>query len=249
MQKINLLQHHAHLWIGSAETLHQEVIQQLQKILCDLQGCQCCATCKQIEQHQHPWTHWMQPNNSYNLEQIDEVLEIVRFKLSPTEQRFIIFLKAEELTASCNNRLLKTIEEPNTGYIFIFLATRTENILPTLKSRCFFKEFNQQSDIAEYEKILQPFLKNKFDQPAEFIKLIDTLDIKERETKEIVDALIFSFHAQLKNVALDTPNHQTTMISIINKIVILKEALQQLPTHGSAKMFWKNLFLKFHAQQ
>ena len=247
MKNINLLHHHAHLWLGSSQTIEQQIIIHLQQILCPSNGCQNCATCKQIEQHEHPWTHWLQPDGAYSLDQIDEILQTVRFKLNETEQRFIIFSKAEELTANCNNRLLKTIEEPHAGYIFIFLATRTENILETLKSRCFIKEFDQTSNNFAHEEILQPFLKNKFEKPIEFIKLIDSLEIKERETKDIVDSLISSFRAQLKNVDLQTDDHQEKMMRITDKIIILKEALLQLPPQGSAKMFWKNLYLKFHA--
>lgn len=249
MQKINLLHHHAHLWTGSLQTLEQQIIVHLQKVLCTSGGCQTCTICTQIERHEHPWMHWLEPDGAYNLDQIDEILQSVRFKLDQHEQRFIIFSKAEELTANCNNRLLKTIEEPHPGYIFIFLATRTENILATLQSRCFLQEFDQHSNSFEYQEILQPFLKNQFEKPTEFIKLIDNFEIKERETKDIVDNLITSFHAQLKNIDMNTAGHQEKMILIADKIIILKEALLQLPPQGSAKMFWKNLYLKFHSQQ
>ncbi len=249
MQKSNLLHHHAHLWFGSSQTLQNQIMHDLQKILCKSEGCQICITCKQIELHEHPWIQWLQPDGAYNLDQIDEILQIVRFKLDPSEKRFIIFSHAEELTANCNNRLLKTIEEPHDGYIFIFLATRTENILPTLQSRCFVQEFDQHTHNFAFEEILQPFLKNKFERPLEFIKLIDDLEIKERETKDILDNLLNVFHTQLKNVDLNLPDHQSKMIRITDKIIILKEALLQLPPQGSAKMFWKNLYLKFHAEQ
>lgn len=246
---MNLLRHHAHLWLGNSLTLQQQIILHLQKILCNAQGCQSCTTCKQIAQHEHAWTYWLQPDGSYNLDQIDEIIQTVRFKLNPQEHRFIIFSQAEELTTNCNNRLLKTIEEPHPGYIFIFLASRTDNILPTLQSRCFLQEFSQTSTTLEYEEILQPFINNKFDKPLEFIKLIDSLDIKEKETKNIIDFLIQSFHTKLKNVDLNSSDHAEKMINITNKILILKEALLQLPAQGSAKMFWKNIYLKFHAQK
>lgn len=247
MQPINLLHHHAHLWLGSSQTLNQQIVFHLQKILCSSRGCQNCITCKQIEQHEHAWTHWLQPDGAYNLDQIDEILQTVRFKLDPTEQRFIIFSHAEELTANCNNRLLKTIEEPHQGYIFIFLATRSENILPTLQSRCFLQEFDQHSSNFEFEEMVQPFVRHQFEKPLEFIKLIDNLEIKERETKKIIDHLITLFHAQLKNIDLNTPQYQEKMLLITDKMIILKEALLQLPPQGSAKLFWKNLYLKFHA--
>ena len=81
------------------------------------------------------------------------------------------------------------------------------------------------------------------------MKNIDSFEIKERETKEIIDFLITAFYTQLKSVDMHATNHQSRMIQITEKIVLLKQALLQLPVQGSAKMFWKNLYLKFHQQQ
>ena len=245
MQQPTILQHHAHLWIASKHNLEQQIILQLQQALCQKRGCKTCQICRLVEQKQHPSTLWMQPDGSYSLEQIDEVLDSVRFKLDPTEQRFIIFQDAEELTSNCNNRLLKTIEEPHPGYFFIFLATRTENILPTLQSRCFLKEFDQQSAATNYQEFIQLFLHNRFEKPLEFLKLIDTLEIKERETKEIIDLMIAAFHAQLKNIHSAEPQAKKQMFKVTDKIILLKQALEKLPAPGSAKMFWKNLYLQF----
>lgn len=249
MQQTNLLlQHQAHLWIGNQNTLQQKIIAQLQQILCTNQGCQNCATCKQIENQQHPWIHWLQPDGSYNIDQIDEILTTVRFKLHSGEHRFFIFTQADELNAHCNNRLLKTIEEPHAGYIFIFLTSRTDTILPTLVSRCFVKEVNDQHQQAAYHEIIQPFTSNSFTQPIEFIKLIDKYEIKERETKDIIDTLIQIFHHKLITVHGQQTPQIDEMIKITDKILILKQALTKLPPPGSAKLFWKNVYLQFHAQ-
>lgn len=247
MRQNIILQYHAHLWIASQQTLQKQIMLHLQQILCPLHGCNQCQTCKIIEEKQHPWTFWVDPEGSYNIDQIDEVLQNVRFKLDQTEQRFIIFTQAEELTANCNNRLLKTIEEPHSGYFFIFLATRTDNILPTLISRCFVKEFDQHGSNDKYLNFIEPFLSNNFNHPAEFIKMIDTLEIKERETKDVIDTMIASFHHQL--ITLQSQKNSKKMLEITDKIIILKQSLLNLPLHGSAKMFWKNLYLKFDRNQ
>ena len=193
--------------------------------------------------------HWLQPDSSYSIDQIDEILTTVRFKLHATEQRFIIFTHADELNAHCNNRLLKTIEEPHAGYIFIFLTSRTDNILPTLISRCFVKEFQDHQQQLMYNEIIQPFASSNFTQPIEFIKLIDKYEIKERETKDIIDALIAMFHSQLTKMHGNQPIKLHDMIKITDKILILKQALTKLPPPGSTKLFWKNVYLQFHAQR
>ncbi len=251
MQKNNiLLQHHAHLWIGNTLKLEATVIAALQATLCKNNGCQNCQNCMLISQHQHPAIFWIEPEGSYTLDQIDEVLTNVRFKLNSTEYRFFIFTQADQLSANCNNRLLKTIEEPHNGYIFIFLTSRTDTILPTLSSRCFIKQIDNHVVNYAYQEIMKPFIENKFTQPLEFIKSIEKHEIKERETRDIVDELITFFHNQLINIhQTDLINQSQIMIEITTKIVILKNALSQLPVQGSAKMFWKNLYMTFHEQQ
>ena len=251
MQKNNiLLQHHAHLWIGNQLKVEKAVITELQKILCKHDGCQNCQTCMLVTLHQHPAIFWIEPDRSYTLDQIDEIVSNVRFKLNATEHRFFIFTQADQLSASCNNRLLKTVEEPHTGYIFIFLTSRTDTILPTLISRCFIKQIDHHVSNYAYQELMQPFVENNFTQPLEFIKSIDKYEIKERETKDILDELITFFHHQLtKTHKTDLLNQSQIMIEITTKIVILKHALSKLPVQGSAKMFWKDLYMTFHEQQ
>lgn len=248
MQQPNLLTHHAHLWIGDKNTLVTHTIAALQHALCPNNGCTSCLTCKKITEEQHAWISWIRPDGSYSLDQIDEILSSIRFKLDSTEKRFLIFTQADELTANCNNRLLKSIEEPHPGYFFIFLTSRTENILPTLISRCFVKEFNQHSFHHQYYEITQPFLNSQLDRPIEFMKLIDKHEIKERETRDIIDLLIQNYHEKLKCLHMSDRLQPEMMLQITDHIVLLRQALMQLPVHGSSKLFWKNLYLTFHLQ-
>ena len=51
---------------------------------------------------------------------------------------------ADFLTEACSNSLLKSVEEPPTGYHFIFLAERLSQILPTIQSRCMIKSLYEE---------------------------------------------------------------------------------------------------------
>lgn len=249
MHKNNLiLQHQSHVWVSDQETLKKQVILHLQNILCKKTGCSTCSTCMQIQELQHPFMHWFAPEESYTLEQTNQILEQVKFKLDPQEYRFIIISQAHELSAASCNRLLKTIEEPHAGYYFIFLATRTDTILPTVLSRSFFKEFPQQNQLSQYRDFMQPFLTQNFGQPAMFTRTIDKMEINTQASKEIVDALIFHFHQELKQNHASSSPDEKQMLRCMNFLVLLQEQLQQLPIAGSTKLFWKNLYLAFHAQ-
>lgn len=247
MQQHNiLLQHHAHIWVSDTITLQQEITQQLQQLFCKANGCSTCTTCMQIREYQHPWIQVINPENSYTLDVIDEILDQVKFKLDTNERRFFIFCRAEELTPACSNRLLKTIEEPHKGYYFVFLATRTDTMLPTILSRCFFKEFPQQQGDSTYQEIMQPFIDQSFTQPAQFSRLVDKLDIKEQASKDIVDTLIVHFHQKLQALHQAEQKDIPAMHKYMDYLVILKNQLSHLPIQGSSKIFWKNMYLTFH---
>ncbi|HSW76092.1 MAG TPA: hypothetical protein VLG50_03565 [Candidatus Saccharimonadales bacterium] len=243
-----IIQHHAHIWVSDQQTLYEQLISQLQKTLCPHQGCTSCNICLQIEQKQHPWVTWIEPEGSYTLENIDHVLESTRFTLDQHEKRFFIFTNAQELTPACSNRLLKTIEEPHKGYFFIFMTSQSEDILPTLASRCFLKQFAQQTISHGYQEIMEPFINASFQNPVGFMKNIDRLAIKESETRDIIDLLLQHFHDQLLKAHGQVQYNPATMLHITDKIILIKHALTQLPISGSSKLFWKNMYMAFHQQ-
>jgi len=200
--------------------------------------------CSQVSLKTHPWIHWLEPNDTYSLEQIDTIISTVQFILDEKEQRFFIFSQADKLSPACCNRLLKTVEEPHQGYYFIFLTNQPDALLTTLKSRCISKSFLSEQIQHSYQEILQPFINQGFNNPIQFMKTIDKYQIKENETKEILDLLLEHFYKILKTSITD----QQKAFQLVEYLIIIKQALHQLPLPGSYKLFWKNIYLTFHQQ-
>ena len=50
--------------------------------------------------------------------------------------RVVVIYPAEALNAIAANRLLKTLEEPTAGLLFILVAESVQRLLPTIRSRC-----------------------------------------------------------------------------------------------------------------
>lgn len=244
-----LTKHPAHLWIGDNSTLTKHLTNDLQKLFCKKNGCLDCSVCTQITQQQYPYITWIIPQDSYTLEDIDTVLEQVRFKLDQDQHKFFIFTQAQELTPSCSNRLLKTIEEPHAGYHFIFLASRTETILPTIISRCLVQEFTNQTEVEKYQELLDLFEQNNFRNPQQFLKIIDKLQIDSQSSKDIIDYLFAYFYKQLKQLHSSYPTNNSSVQIIMEKVLILKKEMSQPPISGATKIFWKNIFMKFHLLQ
>ncbi|MBI2353195.1 hypothetical protein HYV11_03085 [Candidatus Dependentiae bacterium] len=249
-QKIDhsqLLNHNSHLWISNVNTLEFHLIKALQHILCSQKSnCSSCHNCLNISKKNHPWVTWLFPEISYNAEQISNIIDATGFLLDKEEKRFFIFTKAHELNITCSNRLLKTIEEPHRGYYFIFLTNRPQDIVQTLKSRCFIQTFPATIQEELYQEITQPFISMTFNDPIQFIKLIDKQQIKEATTREIIDLLIQYFNHKLKESILH--NDKNNQLKQLECLLILKKALLQMPLQGSSKLFWKNLYLAFSEQ-
>lgn len=241
-----ILNHPAHLWIGNQKILQEEVIKNLQNIFCKNNNCNECSICKQIRSEQFYQAAWINPQDSYNLEDIDTIIEQVRFKLDANQHKFFIFCKAEELSSACSNRLLKTIEEPHLGYHFIFLASRTDTILPTIISRCIVQEFNAQANTDQYQEIIDIFIYQKLDNPLYFFKLIDKFEIDTKNSKDIIDQLFTYFYYQFKQLFINKENDPSKLHKSLEILIILKKQFNQLPASGSTKIFWKNLFIDFH---
>lgn len=235
----NLRHHPTHLWVSDQQTLQSEIIAHIQKNLCANHACQQCVTCRQIKEKEHPWVTWLSPERSYSLDQIDQILHTASFKLDINEHRYFILQQAERLTDHCSNRLLKTIEEPFQGYHFFFLTDRPEILPLTIQSRCVVKKFQSQADDT-YKNFLQPFFNLQFHDPINFIKQIDTLDIKEQESRKLVDDLYNYWVTQLKQELSSTKPNK----SVAQKMVsVVKWAIENPAMTGGVKIFWKNLYL------
>src|SRR5258708_7246539 len=116
----------AQLWVGQHTNALKDVESYLQNVLCKNGNCNTCITCMQIREKQHHAIMWLHPEKNYTIDQFDDVFNTLSFQLQPDEHFFFIIQKADFLTPTCANKLLKPMEEPPTGYHFILLAERTE---------------------------------------------------------------------------------------------------------------------------
>jgi hypothetical protein len=226
----------AHLWILPQEVAPEQVTHYLQTIFCSNQTCTVCSTCMQIRQQNYYACHWFNPENSYTLDLLQPFFSTISRSLDHGKKFFFIFFHADYFSHACVNSLLKSIEEPPPGYHFIFVASQLTAVMPTLRSRCII----QYSTIPDYSKTdyaLLPFFTTNFVDPELFLKTLDATFFDDRLTLGLLNALLEYWLAEYKKNSSPENNY---------KIACIKEAFEKLPMPGSAKMFWKNLFLKMH---
>lgn len=153
--------HHAFLMHGRAGIGKYEFAMHFSKsLLCqhpnsDGHACDACSSCRWFNDESHPDFRLISPEQEGNSEdesvttkktkkktqisvaQIRELSDFLGLSSHQTQGlRIILINPAEALNLASANALLKMLEEPAPGVIFILLAHQIQRLLPTILSRC-----------------------------------------------------------------------------------------------------------------
>jgi DNA polymerase-3 subunit delta' len=106
-------------------------------LVCPHGGCGTCQSCLDVRHSTHDDVEHVVPEGvTYNT---DEARELVRRSaMSATRSPWHVFVieDADRLNEAAANALLKAIEEPPPGTVWILCAPSSEDVLPTISSRC-----------------------------------------------------------------------------------------------------------------
>jgi hypothetical protein len=232
----------AYLYIGASESLIQYTLDRLQQHFCKNNGCSVCIICRKVQEQQHACLLWLCPEKQYSVDDLKVIFSALAYQLEPEQHFFFVLQKAETLTTACANALLKSLEEPPTGYHFILLASRAESILPTVKSRCFVEYLPGTTKEQALASLFPFFTTTAFQDPAIFLRELDATNPNQWQSIDLIDQLfIFWSTAYKKNIVandIKKINHALAVLDCLNN------ALKQPPMPGSSKIFFKNLFLQ-----
>lgn len=248
-----LIDHPAYLYIGNEDVLLEQTIIQLQKFFCKTThpeelrmsrlegGCAICYVCRKVREQQHESVLWLCPEKQYAIDDLKVIFSTISFALDPDQHFFFVLQKADLLTTTCANALLKSLEEPPAGYHFILLAQRAELVLPTIKSRCLIEHLHS-AEVIPLAPLMPFFTTTSFHDPIALSKELESSNPSEWESLALIDQLIRHWSDQYKKSFITRDlakrNQAERMISH------LKKAIMQPPMPGSGKLFWKNLFLQ-----
>lgn len=141
---------HAYLFYGPPGTGKSLAALNFAKALnCQSPGpdaCDQCANCRRIEAGNHPGVQKITPSGAHiKLAQVRELRRQAGFQQWPDGYQVYIIEEAEKLTPEATNALLKTLEEPPPGVVFLLLTAAPWGILPTVLSRCQLVPFQNLS--------------------------------------------------------------------------------------------------------
>lgn len=104
-----------------------------------IEPCRQCRPCKQIERGQYPDLSIVQSEESGKMLMVDQVRDLQRsLSLAPYQSKYrvALLLNFEDANQSASNALLKTLEEPPPHVILLLTAQSSDQLLPTVVSRC-----------------------------------------------------------------------------------------------------------------
>jgi len=120
-----------------------------QYLLCtgEQKPCGVCPACQQIAEGNHPDVNIVMPGKPLSPEvkaglqgiPVDEIRYVISLVGQHTftgGRRVVIIERADKMNQPAQNALLKTLEEPMAGTVFLLLTDQPDLLLPTIISRC-----------------------------------------------------------------------------------------------------------------
>ena len=134
-----------------------------ENVQADGHACGACASCGWFAQHNHPDYRRVRPealedepgaegeegdadkkagaktrtpSKDIKIEQIRALADFMNISTHRQGLRVVVLYPAEALNTPASNALLKTLEEPPPGTVFLLASNSLERLLPTILSRC-----------------------------------------------------------------------------------------------------------------
>lgn len=153
---------HAYLLYGEEQAVEEQAEAFVAALNClsprEGEACGHCRHCLQLRAGSFPDLVVLEPAKAnYRKEQIVELLKYTSLSSRRGSYRIFWLKKADCLTEECADRLLKTLEEPVGGTVFLLTAENDDRIAETIASRCRILRIvgDRQRDRSRREEIFQ----------------------------------------------------------------------------------------------
>ncbi|MCP5274162.1 MAG: DNA polymerase III subunit delta' [Burkholderiales bacterium] len=140
------------------------------------------------------------PGQQIGIDQIRGLNELVYLSGHQSSYKIVLIYPAETMNAAAANALLKKLEEPPEGTLFILVSHQSERLLPTIRSRCqqiampipdtetanqwLMQKMQQQSGFQNVDKVSMLLALSGF-SPLSALSLIDKIPQHQRFMEEI----------------------------------------------------------------
>jgi DNA polymerase-3 subunit delta' len=175
----------------------------------------------------------------------DDIKELIK-KISTTSQfnskKVYIINNCEKLNDTCNNAILKTLEEPQEGIYAILITNNIDSVIPTISSRCqkiFISTSSEESIDESYYGIADEIIKNIESNGIKTIAKMPEIYsiIKDRnELKKIYKTIFKRYSDSLNSLVNDKKEDNIILknndiVKISKKLLIINENINRLNSY------------------
>ena len=231
-KSLNLMQNlkHAYLFFSLDKELNNNVSMLFAKqLLCENQSiCEICSACSQVNSLSHP-DFYVLNQDSIKVEHIDTLMRKLSTKPISGSKKVFVILNAENVNEISQNKILKSLEDPNSDNIFILSTNRIDKLLPTVLSRLHkitlpkltnADKLEISSELLSQGVDVQPYLNQN-------LNLTDIINVQKNDDyKDTITAVKFVFE-NLKSskdipvVVSSLPKHNKTLFfEIVQKVFL-----------------------------
>lgn len=231
-QSLNLAKelHHAYLFSSTDKELNNNVALTFAKsLICEQRiGCEECLACQQFEKNTHA-DFILIDQPAIKVEDANKIID--KLSTTPISNKFKVFviLNAENINEIAQNKLLKSLEEPNPSNIFILSSSKIDKLLPTILSR-LHKISVPKLSFQDKEVILKELSTQDVDFQKYILSEISLTDMINFETNESYKKTLNSINYIFENlktsqdipkVASSLPDFDKTLfLPILEKIFL-----------------------------
>jgi DNA polymerase-3 subunit delta' len=177
------------------------------------QGCGECASCRKIDDGNHPDIKVIEPDGaSIKIEQVRMLIKEIAYRSYEGPWKVFIISHADTATVEAANSVLKVLEEPPERSMLILLSTSIKQMLPTILSRCQLIEFRKVPSpvIEDYiakktgipEGMARPFAWLSNGAPSRALELAMSKDVKTLRDRIIDDIVEIPHRGKLEVLQL-----------------------------------------------
>lgn len=222
-KSLNLMKnpHHAYLFSSLDKELNNQIALIFSKsLICEnLSACNKCSACAQFDNNSHPDLTIID-QASIKVEDVNKLIDKLNTKPISSNVKVFVVLNAENINEIAQNKLLKTLEEPNSTNIFILTSCKIDKLLPTILSR-LHKVSVPKLSIVDKQILSSEFASKDINLNKYFdydLSLTDIINFETNECyKKTIEAIKYIFEnlkssQDIPKVANSIPEFDKTLI-------------------------------------
>ena len=155
--------------------------------------CGSCESCTLVRRNSHPDVVELDAASNNSVDDIRDLREKVRLSSIRGGKRVWVLDEAHMLSKAAANALLKTLEEPPPGLIFVLATTEPERLPPTILSRCQHFRFRRLAEAEIASKLSTLCEQAQVPAESEALALIArSADGAMRDAESLLERLVHS---------------------------------------------------------